>query len=104
MSQPIILEAEVTEDRQLRVELPAGIPQGPVVLTLAPSPAVSAPTNGKNAAPQDRAEKLGALLQMWMDDDPEEQKKEVGELLRALDEDRLSERKLFPPDLEGITW
>ena len=34
-----------------------------------------------------------------------DEQKETGDLLvRALDEDRPSERKLFPPELEGVTW
>ncbi len=104
MSQPLTLQAVITEDRQLRVELPADIPQGPVMLTLVPNPIAPSATDPGNLSPQDRAAKLEALLQVWMDDDPEEQKKDGDELLRALDADRLSERKLFPPDLEGVTW
>ena len=46
-----------------------------------------------------------ALLQSWIDEgDPEEQKQTGDYLVRALDEDRPSNRKLFPPDLEGVTW
>jgi len=34
-----------------------------------------------------------------------DEQKETGDfLVRALDEDRPSERKLFPPELEGVTW
>ncbi|MEO1558612.1 MAG: hypothetical protein AAFS12_02920, partial [Cyanobacteria bacterium J06632_19] len=25
-------------------------------------------------------------------------------LIKALDEDRLSERKLFPPEMKGVSW
>jgi hypothetical protein len=33
------------------------------------------------------------------------EQQETGEyLIRVLDEDRLSERKLFPPELKGVTW
>lgn len=54
---------------------------------------------------QERRLQSIALLQSWMDEpDPEEQQ-ETGEyLIRALDEMRLSERPLFPPDLKGVTW
>ena len=38
------------------------------------------------------------------DEDPEEQKETFEYLLRVLDEDRPSERKLFPPELKGISW
>ncbi|MEB3337615.1 MAG: hypothetical protein VKJ46_09145 [Leptolyngbyaceae bacterium] len=45
------------------------------------------------------------LLQSWMDEqDPEEQQDTGAYLIRSLDEDRLSERQLFPVDLKGITW
>ncbi len=45
---------------------------------------------------------LAALLLSWIvEGDPQEQK-ETGEyLVRTLDEDRLSERRLFPQELEG---
>jgi hypothetical protein len=42
------------------------------------------------------------LLQSWMDG---EEQQETGQyLIQALDDDRLSERKLFPPEMKGITW
>lgn len=44
------------------------------------------------------------LLQSWMDDDDEEQQETGQYLIRALDDDRLSERKLFPSELKGMTW
>jgi hypothetical protein len=55
--------------------------------------------------PTDRRTELVTLLQSWMDEgDPEEQQ-ETGEyLIRALDEDRLADRQLFPPELKGVTW
>jgi hypothetical protein len=55
--------------------------------------------------PKDRGARLGALLQSWIDDEDPSEQKETGEyLLRALDEDRLSNRRLFPPELKGVTW
>src|SRR5262249_3731977 len=46
-----------------------------------------------------------ALLQSWIDEGDPEEPKETGDfLIKALDEDRPSERKLFPPELEGISW
>lgn len=47
---------------------------------------------------------LTKLLQSWIEEEDEEQA-ETGEyLIRVLDEDRLSDRRLFPPELKGITW
>jgi hypothetical protein len=46
-----------------------------------------------------------ALLQSWIDDEDEEEQQETGQyLINALDEDRLSDRKLFPPELKGKSW
>lgn len=59
------------------------------------------------ALPADRTANAVALLQSWIDaDDTEiaEQKGTGDYLIRALDEDRLSDRKLFPPELKGVTW
>jgi hypothetical protein len=47
------------------------------------------------------------LLQSWLDEDEQDaqEQRETGEyLIRTLDEDRLSSRKLFPAELKGITW
>ena len=52
---------------------------------------------------KDVREELVALLQSWMEGDAQEQK-ETGEyLIRVLDEDRLSNRRLFPPVFKGGT-
>jgi CopG antitoxin of type II toxin-antitoxin system len=46
-----------------------------------------------------------ALLQSWIDQgDAEEQRATYDYLTRVLDEDRPAERKLFPPELKGVTW
>jgi hypothetical protein len=46
-----------------------------------------------------------SLLQSWIDSEKDTEQTETGEyLIKALDEDRLSHRKLFPPELEGVTW
>ena len=53
-----------------------------------------------------QAAALVSLLQSWIDekDDAGEQR-ETGEyLVRALDEDRLSGRQLFPTEHKGVTW
>ena len=50
------------------------------------------------------------MLQSWIEDqDIEDQdiedQQETGEyLVQVLDEDRLSDRKVFPPKMQGITW
>jgi hypothetical protein len=55
--------------------------------------------------PQDRRAEAVALLQSWIDAGDADEQKETGDyLIRVLDEDRLSDRKLFPDDLRGQTW
>ena len=45
------------------------------------------------------------LLQSWIDDEDDEEQQETGQyLIQALDDERLSERKLFPAELKGVTW
>ena len=59
----------------------------------------------KSLPPQDRRTELVTLLQAWIDEEDSEEQRETGEyLIRALDEDRLSDRLLFPPKLKGVTW
>lgn len=54
---------------------------------------------------QDRRTELVTLLQTWIDEEDPAEQCETGEyLIRALDEDRLSDRPLFPPELKGVTW
>jgi len=46
-----------------------------------------------------------SLLQSWIDGDDDTEQRETGQyLICALDEDRLSDRKLFPIEMKGITW
>ena len=53
---------------------------------------------------QSRAEAVD-MLQSWIEDEDIEDQRETGKyLVQALDEDRLSERKLFPSETKGITW
>ena len=60
---------------------------------------------GISEAERERREQAIALLQSWIDEGDEEEQTETGEyLIRVLDEDRLSERKLFPADMKGISW
>ena len=59
----------------------------------------------KSVSPADRRTELISLLQTWIDEGDPEEHRETGEyLIRALDEDRLSDRPLFPPELKGVTW
>lgn len=45
------------------------------------------------------------LLQSWIDAPDAEEQRETGNyLVRVLDADRPEQRKLFPPELEGVTW
>ena len=54
---------------------------------------------------QEKQTKLVNLLQSWIDEEDEQEQKETGEyLIEALDQDRLSERPLFPAELKGVTW
>ena len=57
--------------------------------------------------PSDRKADTVALLQSWIDADHTEaaDQKATGDfLIQALDADRLSDRKLFTPELKGVTW
>lgn len=59
----------------------------------------------KSLPPQDHRTELVTLLQTWIDEEDPEEQRETGEyLIRALDENRLSDRPLFPPELKGVTW
>jgi hypothetical protein len=54
---------------------------------------------------KEKQTKLVNLLQSWIDEDDTEEQRETGEyLIHALDADRLSDRKLFPLELKGVTW
>ncbi|NEO38033.1 MAG: hypothetical protein F6J90_17535 [Moorea sp. SIOASIH] len=45
------------------------------------------------------------LLQSWIDDEDIEEQQQTGQyLIHALDQDRLSERELFPIEMKGVTW
>ena len=45
------------------------------------------------------------MLQAWMHEGDEAEQRATGEfLIHSLDEDRPSDRKLFPPALKGISW
>jgi len=44
------------------------------------------------------------ILESWLSGDAAEQKTTGEELVRLLDEDRLSTRSLFPSELKDVTW
>ena len=53
----------------------------------------------------DRTNRLVQLVQSWIDEgDADEQRETLEYLIQALDEDRLSDRKLFPKELKGKSW
>ncbi len=57
------------------------------------------------ATQEKRSERIVDLLQSWIDAEDDAEQKETGDyLIHVLDEDRLSNRKLYPPELKGITW
>jgi len=59
----------------------------------------------KHLNSKDNQSELVTLLQEWIDADDTEEQRETGEyLIRTLDNDRLSKRKLFPDELRGKTW
>jgi hypothetical protein len=46
-----------------------------------------------------------SLIQSWIDDPDTEEQQETGKyLIHALDEDRISDRRLFPVEMKGVTW
>ncbi len=54
---------------------------------------------------QEKATYLGTMIQSWMEeDDAGEQRDTIEHLIHALDEYRLSNRKLFPEELKGKSW
>lgn len=59
----------------------------------------------QQAAPQDRRAAAVSLLQSWIDEEDAGEHTETGDyLIRVLDEDRSSDRQLFPTELKGVTW
>jgi hypothetical protein len=49
--------------------------------------------------------KLARLLQEWVDEDDGEEQQETGDyLIQVLDEDRLSDRPLYPEEMKGVSW
>ncbi|MGH9855669.1 MAG: hypothetical protein ACREBD_38025 [Blastocatellia bacterium] len=53
---------------------------------------------------RERAEKLAEMFQQWNEEEVDESEAFDDDFFRMLDEDRTSARKLFPPELKGISW
>ena len=59
----------------------------------------------ENDNSDDRKDELVQLVQSWIDEgDTDEQRETLEHLIHALDEDRSSNRKLFPKELKGKSW
>ncbi len=59
----------------------------------------------KQLPPRNRRAELMTLLQTWIDEGKSAKSEQNDdEFLRMIDKDRPSERKLYPPELKGITW
>lgn len=53
----------------------------------------------------DSSQELLALLDSWIQQDSTQEHQDTGQILvSSLNEERLSLRPLFPPELKGITW
>ena len=90
LSLPPELEQQLVREAESR-----GIPPAELAIQLL-----------KQQLPADGSrQQLIDLLQSWIDEaGTKEESESDSALLQALDEDRLSERKLFPPGLKGKTW
>ncbi|AFZ59015.1 hypothetical protein H6G54_23645 [Anabaena cylindrica FACHB-243] len=59
----------------------------------------------KSILQKEKQLKIVNVLQSWIDESDEQEQQETGEyLINALDENRLSNRQLFPVELKGVTW
>ncbi|MDM3848293.1 MAG: hypothetical protein PT119_07735 [Aphanizomenon gracile PMC627.10] len=59
----------------------------------------------KSILQKEKQSKIVNVLQSWIDESDEQERQETGEyLINALDENRLSNRQLFPQELKGISW
>lgn len=60
----------------------------------------------RNIPADDQRQQLMALLESRIADaeSSRDQDDDPDELLRAIDEDRLSDRPLYPPEMKGVTW
>jgi len=59
----------------------------------------------KSTLQKEKQLKIVNVVQSWIDESDEQEQQETGEyLINALDENRLSNRQLFPQELKGISW
>ncbi len=59
----------------------------------------------QHVQPQARNDRAIAALQAWRDDATRRDRDEPeNDILQALDENRLADRPLYPPELKGVTW
>jgi hypothetical protein len=94
MTVKVDLTAELEERLRLEAER-HGVPEDECIVRLLDAHLPSASRRGHAVA----------LLQSWLDGKDADDQRETGDyLVRVLDEDRLSERKLFPPELKSQTW
>ncbi|HZF40808.1 MAG TPA: hypothetical protein VE715_18450 [Blastocatellia bacterium] len=55
-------------------------------------------------AARERAENIAEMFRQWNEEEVDESEALDDDFFRMLDEDRPSARKLFPPELKGISW
>ena len=59
----------------------------------------------QHVQPRARNDRAIAALQAWRDEAAQRERDEPeNDLLQALDENRLADRPLYPPELKGVTW
>jgi hypothetical protein len=92
---------QLSEETQKRLQLAArsrGVGPAEYALEVLERGLSDQPVAGSNQA-------AASLLQSWIDQgNAEEQGKAYEYLTRVLDEDRPADRKLFPPELKGVSW
>ncbi len=55
--------------------------------------------------PTQRRAQAVSLLESWIQETDDQEQKTTGDfLVKNMDDSRLSDRKLFPPDKEGVSW
>jgi hypothetical protein len=112
-SQFPAIELEAAQPRVVTLVDAAGLPLSGVRVGYLPvviSDAKGRVTLQEGKAPERGAAmtitlELEALFESWATEGDSEEQSKTGEfLIQALDEDRLSERQLFPPERRGVTW
>lgn len=59
----------------------------------------------RQLSPEEKRLKMMSLLQAWREEPEDEGEQEAWEsFVRGLDENRSSARKLFPPEMKGVSW